>query len=329
MSISVLFERLPIKSKIDKHIKTLDLKRNRVYIFPTAQGWLYCLMLIAMLFGAINYNNNMAFILCFLLTGQGMVCLLYTYRNMTGLIVSSLKPNNVFVKDPAMFPILIDNNLGLKRYSIHIKEQKKILFFKKVAKSETISFNIDSGKQQKILYPVKTVRRGILKSEKLVFSSCFPLGLFRAWAYFSSDETCIVYPSSKGQKSFPYTNTIHKNNTYPSMSNDMDDFVGLKKYHPGDPINKIAWKAYANKQELFIKQFKSNDSQNILFDWDNLSNINNVEIRLSQLCKWVLTAEKMGIEYGLKMPNINIPPKSGNKHKKNCLEKIACYGLPN
>src|SRR3546814_7037817 len=39
------------------------LDRRRVYILPTAFGWFFLLLLLAMLAGALNYNNNPALLL--------------------------------------------------------------------------------------------------------------------------------------------------------------------------------------------------------------------------------------------------------------------------
>ncbi|HEY0633740.1 MAG TPA: DUF58 domain-containing protein, partial [Gammaproteobacteria bacterium] len=63
----------------------LRLDRRRVYILPTRAGLLFGLVLLAMLFGAINYNNSLAYALTFLLTSVAMVSIFHTFRNLHGL----------------------------------------------------------------------------------------------------------------------------------------------------------------------------------------------------------------------------------------------------
>jgi fatty acid desaturase len=45
----------------------LRLKRRQIYILPTRAGMVFAFFLLAMLVAAINYTNNLAFLLTFLL----------------------------------------------------------------------------------------------------------------------------------------------------------------------------------------------------------------------------------------------------------------------
>jgi len=121
MATRVVLERPPADPAGRIDFQTRNLKRQRVYIFPTVQGWLYASMLIVMLLGAINYNNSMAFMLCFLLASLGLVCMLHTYRNLAGLIITYSKPKAVFAGQQALFPIQLDNRLGLERISVKVR----------------------------------------------------------------------------------------------------------------------------------------------------------------------------------------------------------------
>ena len=329
MSVPVVLEHLPGDSAAIPGLQSRQLKRQRVYIFPTLQGWLYGVMLIVMLLGAINYNNSMAFMLCFLLASLGIVCMLHTYRNLTGLIISSTKPKSVFAGQHALFPIQLDNRFGIERFSIKLEQKapQKVLFKKRTHKKQT-STSIDSGKQITACYPVETKQRGILKLERLMISTSFPLGIFSAWSYIESDEYCLVYPVPRGQKQLPLV-SLHVEDQDYGIKSGTDDFAGFKKYRPGDPINSIAWKAYAREQGLLIKQFSGKGSQTLIFNWDSVANINDIESRLSQLCYWILIAEQTGIKYGLEIPGFITEPNNGTKHKESCLAALARYGQPN
>ncbi|HWM27174.1 MAG TPA: hypothetical protein VNQ14_01850, partial [Woeseiaceae bacterium] len=43
------------------------LRSRRIYILPTGVGAIFALMTFAMLLGSMNYNNNLSFLLTFLL----------------------------------------------------------------------------------------------------------------------------------------------------------------------------------------------------------------------------------------------------------------------
>ena len=49
----------------------------------------------------------------------------------------------------------------------------------------------------------------------------------------------------------------------------------------------------------------------------------DVEARLSRLCAWILQADKLGLDYGLRLPALEIKPASGEVHKRQCLEALA------
>jgi uncharacterized protein (DUF58 family) len=326
MAMSVVLERPPVDPSGRIGVLSNQLKRQRVYIFPTLQGWLYAVMLVVMLLGAINYNNSMAFMLCFLLASLGLVCMINTYRNLAGLILTSTTPKPVFAEQQALFPIQLDNRLGLARYSIQIESYETIkILFRKRKQRHIVSVSVKAGKPSTSYYPVKTTKRGILKLERLKLSTNFPLGLFSAWAYFEPEFYCLIYPTPKGNKQLPQ-NVLQKENVDYGMRSGTDDFSGFRKYRPGDPVNSIAWKAFAREQGLLVKQFSGKGSQTLILSWDAVSYINDVESRLSQLCYWVLLAEKSSIQYGLEIPDKKIDPGLGTHHKEHCLEALARYG---
>jgi len=326
MPTGVVLEYTPVDPAGRIDLQTRQLKRQRVYIFPTVQGWVYAMMLIVMLFGAINYNNSMAFMLCFLLASLGLVCMLHTYRNLAGLIISSSKPKAVFAGQQALFPIQLDNRLGLERFSIKFELRgpvRKLLRKKK--EIHQISIGIEAGKQPTSYYPIQSSKRGILTAERLKISTNFPLGIFIAWSYFKPDYSCLVYPAPNGQKQLPL-NILNVDDADYGSQSGTDDFAGFRKYRPGDPVNSIAWKAFAKEQGLLIKQFSGKGSQTLILSWESISHISDIESRLSQLCFWILLAEQSSLHYGLEIPNIRIEPGHGMHHKELCLEALARYG---
>ncbi len=54
----------------DAHITRLHSKR--IYILPTGVGFVFALMTFAMLLGSMNYNNNLSFVLTFILDHSGV-----------------------------------------------------------------------------------------------------------------------------------------------------------------------------------------------------------------------------------------------------------------
>jgi len=135
----------------------------------------------------------------------------------------------------------------------------------------------------------------------------------------------MVYPTPNGQKQLPL-NTLNEDDLDYGSQSGTDDFAGFRKYRPGDPVNSIAWKAFAREQGLLVKQFSGKGSQTLILNWESVSHISDVESRLSQLCYWILLANKTSIHYGLEIPDVKIEPDHGAHHKELCLEALARYG---
>jgi hypothetical protein len=73
---------------------TLGLRN--IYILPTGHGMLYLAVLGAMLIGSVNYNNNLGFLLSFLLGSLGLTAMMHTYSMLYGLRLVSATAMPVF-----------------------------------------------------------------------------------------------------------------------------------------------------------------------------------------------------------------------------------------
>ncbi|MEQ8938640.1 MAG: DUF58 domain-containing protein [Gammaproteobacteria bacterium] len=323
MSNRVVLERVQASTAGTARHENEQLTRQRVYIFPTAQGWIYAVMLIVMLLGAINYSNSMAFMLCFLLTGLSIVCILYTYRNLFGLIITAGKPESVYQGQTAQFPFQIDNQSGQDRFDIVLRQKPR-----KSSKDELQStrFSLAAGKQEAVLFPVPTKHRGLVKTGRLIIETQFPLGIFRAWSWLENDQSCLVYPHAAGDKVLPLKSEL-EDDIETGKKTGTDDFAGFRKYRPGDATRSIAWIAYAREQGLHVKQFSGSGSETLVLHWDDVVYLDQIEARLSQLCLWILMAEEAGIQYGLNIPGVEIDPGIGEQHQYQCLDKLALFGF--
>src|SRR5688572_29904560 len=65
------------------------LSGRRIYIVPSRLGVTYAFMLFAMFMGAMNYANNLALGLTFLLGSLGLVAMHYCQRNLAGIRIAS------------------------------------------------------------------------------------------------------------------------------------------------------------------------------------------------------------------------------------------------
>ena len=328
MAATSITERLLPPSYLSKLSDSIELDRKRIYILPTNQGIVFSVLLMTMLLGSINYNNSMAFILTFLLSSMFFVSMLHTYRNLAGLVISAARPEPVFAGENAAFPININNRESKPRPSIYITSHPKSRGFWKFLplKDQSVLVNIKYDKTMRVMIPVFCHKRGIMPLERVMIYTYFPLGLFRAWSYINIDQYCIVYPKPEGTNTLPVTSTESSAGNF-GINDGSDDFAGFRSYRPGDSIRKIAWKTLAREQGLLIKKFSGNAVNEVILHWDDVLNMDSIEQRLSQLCKWVLEADKKNIVYSLVIPDKTIKPGTGRAHQHQCLENLARFGI--
>jgi len=325
MAESIVLERLLSPAR-DNYANTSKLKRQRVYILPTRHGFLLCFALLTMLLGAINYNNSMAYILTFLLGSVYMVCMLHTYRNLAGLIVNGVTPRPVFAGKMATFPLIIDNRGGQLRPALQLElhpSRKNKRAYKQ--HHQPVMFNPQANGWQQAGIPIPANKRGLLLLERVMISTCFPLGLFRAWSYIHLSEVCVVYPKPGGIEKFPEPVAAQEQGLEGSKPGT-NDFAGFRQYHPGDSIRNIAWKAVAREQPLLVKRFSGEGSHTLMLTWEDVVHLQDIELRLSQLCRWILLADNQGWNYGMEIPGFKTAPSQGVIHRNQCLEALSRFG---
>jgi uncharacterized protein (DUF58 family) len=325
MTTSFVLERLPDTARSDP-AQFVNLKRQRVYILPTREGIIFSILLFAMLLGAMNYNNSMAYILTFFLGGLFLVSMLHTHHNLAGLIVNGSRPQPVFAGETAKFPVSLDNIHGPARTALRLECQPRSNWWKISAPAfYTVAVDVRANHKQQVCISVPAERRGLLPLERVVISSRFPLGLFYAWSYLQLEQKCVVYPRPGGSARLPGPAPGTRQGQE-GMHDGANDFIGFRHYHPGDSIRNIAWKAVAREQPLLVKRFSGDGSHTLLLQWDDVIHLHDSEARLSQLCRWILVAERQGWNYGLVIPGTRIEPGRGIYHRDSCLETLAAYG---
>ena len=296
------------------HQGPLVLGHRRVYILPVSHGYVFAFVLLIMLAGSINYSLSLGFVLTFLLTAMGINGMLYTFRNLANLRLIAVRPRSVFVGQSAEFPLRIDNPTPVARASIEISHQG-------VAAQ---SFDVPAQSEITVLIPLPATRRGLLHLGRIMLLTRFPLGLFRAWSYARFGVECIVYPTPESP-AVPLPQPAGERGEGAASALGNEDYAGLRPYHAGDSLRRIAWKADAREQGLLTKLFTGRADSHLWLDWSRLPPGLDAEVRLSRLTRWVLDADQIDVAYGLRLPGTTIEPATGIEHRTKCLEALALY----
>ena len=292
----------------------LTLPGRRIYIVPTSLGVAFSVMLFAMFIGAMNYANNLALGLTFLLGALALTAMHHCHRNLAGILIRSATSEPVFAGGTAKFHIALENSAPLARHELTIANDHGCASPARVAAHGRAIFEVELPAPQ----------RGLLTLEHFEVVTRHPFGLFRAWSHLHMNLKCIVYPRPSARGMAPPPVETDTGGAQDSVKGD-EDFAGMRPFHPGDSPRRIAWKAYAREQGLQVKLYAGTAVTSHVFDWDSLPG-SGVEARLSQLCRWIEDAYSDGRAFALKLPGVDIPANIGAAHRQRCLTALALYG---
>jgi uncharacterized protein (DUF58 family) len=302
------------------------LGHRRVYILPSRLGVFFGGALLILLIGSINYALQLGFALTFLLAGVGIAGMVQTTRNLAQLSVRAARADAVFAGEAARFHVILDNPTAYDRPEIVL-----------VHRDSGAQCRTDVGARAvtDAVLPVLAARRGWQPLGRVMLETRFPVGLFRAWSYVRPDVRCLVYPAPEFVP-LPAPAPSAQAGGARAQAQGSDDFSGLRAYQVTDSPRHVAWKSvartdtrYTRGDGMLTKQFAGEAVAELWLSLADLPHGLGLETQLSRLTGWVLTAERGGAYYGLRLPGVEIPPERGEAHRAACLEALALHGIGN
>lgn len=285
------------------------LGRDRIYILPTRAGYTLLAILGVMLLGAINYSNNMAFLLTFLLAGIGHNAIWYTHRNLLGLKVSALPVSPVFAGQPTQISLRLDDTRDRDREALHLS----------IGGYTSEPVTVPARGQQTVRLTLPPVGRGAYRLSRQRLDTRYPLGILKAWTWLGLDTEILVYPQPVDPLS------AHGGIGDASSAQRRQDASTpdhIRPYRPGDPPGRILWKALARTGKLHIRETAAGGRDTLWIDWSAMP-ASDTETRLSMLCHQILAADSEGRTWGLRLPDKTLPPGQGPAHRERSLRALA------
>ena len=303
------------------NVAPLDIRR--VYILPTRHGLLLLGLLIIILLGATNYDNALAYLLCFLLGGVFLVGMIHTYHNLAGLALQAVQVDPVYAGSPAVFALTLTDDVSRPRVQLRLAHHPRRRRGEPRATTvAAATFDLHESPAV-VALSLPTTQRGQLPLERVEISSAFPLGLLRAWAYFDTRAAGIVYPRAAGQLPLPFNAAAHAEHVHGTLSG-LDDFADLARYRSGDSLGAIHWPIYARNAELMVKRFHSGAGE-LDLNWDATRTLGEDETRLAQLAQWILNAERLRVPYALTLRDRIIPASVGALQLARAMTALALF----
>jgi len=300
-----------VRSKRGPLSPPFELKYRHIFVLPTKFGLGFGFMLLIMALGALNFNNNMALMLVFLLGTIAQMTTLIAYRNMIGLKVESIFAEPVFCGESALFRVFVSNNGDRQRFAIQAGFAEA---------QDCRDFQLHSSEAMHLSQPA--IHRGWQEMPSFRLETRFPLGLFKAWSWIFPDSRCLVYPApARNAPPLPKTG---RGGGGLARKGEGDEIHGLRKYQAGDPKQRVAWRASARHDELYSLEMETPLEEACELDWASLDAV-DAETRLSILTAWVIAADRKLLAYSMRIPGEYVAANSGAVHRAKCLELLALF----
>jgi uncharacterized protein (DUF58 family) len=103
------------------------------------------------------------------------------------------------------------------------------------------------------------IRRGKLNFDEICIASPDRLGLFRRLNKIRSPQSCLVLPQRYPVAPLKLAGKRKYQAGGISLANsvgDSSEFISLRDYRKGDPLNSIHWKSFARQGELVVKEYQ-------------------------------------------------------------------------
>ena len=283
--------------------------RRRIYILPTRFGAFFVLLLLTMLAGALNYNNNPALLLGLLLAAAANTSLFAAHLQLSGLRTLAIDAEPVAAGKPLVVRVHARAEPGRARRGLQVQSGQ-----------DSATLSLEQGIGEATLH-LPTTQRGWFELGRLRISTTRPLGLARAWAYVWPQASLLVYPSPEAHG--PPLPQGSGDNAQARLHPAGDDVHHLRTYRPGDARRAIAWKPSARHDTLLVREYEQPLGADIVLDWRSLSAL-QYEDRIHRLARWVDEAERDGQRYCLQLPgHPPLGPARGTGHRHACLRALA------
>jgi uncharacterized protein (DUF58 family) len=276
---------------------------------PTPLAWALLGITLCLLMMAMNYQNNIAYLLCSAVFSAAIFAAIEARRNLRGMSLETQPVKACFV-----------GQYGSMGAIIRVEDERPRLLLR-LALPDAYSMHVlELQGRHGLAMPLPAWPRGVHRLEYCELESVHPFGLVRSRLRLSLDQELVIYPEPLGERPLPGgggQDQGHKRGE--------GDFAGHRRYQDGEPPARLDWKVIARDGPLLVKHFTvGSGRQEHLLSLSALAAV-PVEHALSQLCRWICQAEERHEPYQLALAENPGELGQGASHQHRCLEQLARY----
>ena len=282
--------------------------------------------LVVLLIASINFQLNLGYLFTFMLAGSAVIGMHISHATLRGLTLHLKQPQPQFMGSSAALEVQLTSQRSTPRYGIGIA----------VHGGDDPSAHADhhwawtdvpAQGQAVVHIAFQPQRRGLHPVPTLMAETRFPLGTFRVWTYWRPAAQLLVYPAPESTPPPLPVGEPRATGKGHATSQGIGEFDGVRAYRRGDPLKLVVWKKAAKSlgsgaDDLVSRDAQQSHRQELWLDVAH-AQLPDLEARISRVTAWVLQADRLGLDYGLRVPGREIPPANGAAHRVQCLEALA------
>lgn len=283
--------------------------------------------LVVLLVASINYQLNLGYLLTFMLAGAAVVGMHVTHGNLRGLTMNLIAGRADSINASGQFGSIFAGSIAHieVRLSHARKRQRPSIGLALLDDSRAPHWawaDVPAQGSTTLNVAFKAQRRGLHRVPDLQAETRYPLGTFRVWTVWRPKSDVLVYPAPE-----PFAPPLppgepRSGGGGAARAQSSGEFDGVRGYRRGDPLKLVVWKKAAKSDELVSRDSSDAQRYELWLDYATCG-AKDPEAKLSRLTAWVMAADQLGSDYGLRLPNREIKPRRGEAHQRACLEALA------
>ncbi len=293
--------------------RQVELSHREIFILPTRWGVLFLGLIALLILTGINYQNSMILAVGFFLFSILLLNIVTAYRNLAGLYIKFHHSEPCFAGE-----------LGGLEFVVTARDKSHNSIEIGWVPDGFAIVNVEEGKSERFIIELPCPERGRYQPGRMLITSVFPMGLIRAWSWQDLKAEVIVYPRPEESQMVWGVAEGNQQSGRKALIPGQEDFEGLRSHIPGESLNRVAWKKYAQSGEFYSKEFAQPLTDPEWIDF-NAYTSGDTELRLAMMCHQVLTMNARRQLYGLRLPGKTISPDMSEKHMRECLTALALF----
>jgi uncharacterized protein (DUF58 family) len=262
---------------------------------------------------SINYQLNLGYLLTFLLAGSALAGMLVCHGTLRGISLHLGPPSPIFAGASALIDVQLQSHRRSTRHGIGLAV---------MGSGHWAWCDVPAQGVSTLQVSFQPPSRGMHRIPTLTAETRYPLGTFRVWTVWRPAAQVLVYPCPELNAPPLPLAAAHAGDGPATQASVAGDFDGVRAYRRGDPLKMVVWKKWAKADELVSRDSVHAQGVELWLD-QRQTGLNHPELQLSRLCAWVLQADQLALDYGLRLAGLDIAPASGEAHRRHCLQTLA------